>query len=134
MPTVCIELYRFVVCPFHSEVRAPFGLRVTHGRISLSMRRLSPCRPTRFNARSISSLEEKFVHVLNHSRHVALELPPLPQDESEEHLNDAERWDPTGRSNRAKILLLFGFVTIALCTAIDTSSSFSLGFRYAGSV
>jgi hypothetical protein len=91
----CIELYRFVVCPFHSEVRAPFGLRVTHGRISLSMRRLSPCRPTRFNARSISSLEEKFVHVLNHSRHVALELPPLPQDESEEHLNDAERWDPS---------------------------------------
>ncbi|KAN0129158.1 hypothetical protein V8E53_013029 [Lactarius tabidus] len=59
---------------------------------------------------------------------------PLPQDKSEEHINDAERWDPIVRSSRVKTLLLFGFVTIALCTAIDSVLLISLGLRYTRSV
>ncbi|KAN0129145.1 hypothetical protein V8E53_013016 [Lactarius tabidus] len=38
------------------------------------------------------------------------------------------------RSNRAKTILLFGFVIIALCTALDSVLLISLGFRYAQSV
>ncbi|KAN0129149.1 hypothetical protein V8E53_013020 [Lactarius tabidus] len=59
---------------------------------------------------------------------------PLPQDKSEEHINDAEHWDPVVRSNRAKTILLFGFVIIALCTALDIVLLISLGFSYAQSV
>jgi hypothetical protein len=58
---------------------------------------------------------------------------PPPQDKSDGYPNDAERWHPIVRSNRAKTLLLFGFVIIAVsaATAIDSVLIISLGFRYA---
>jgi len=59
---------------------------------------------------------------------------PLFQDKSEGYLNDAERWDPILRSNRVRKLLHFGFVIIAVCTALDSVLLVSLGFRYARSV
>jgi hypothetical protein len=63
----------------------------------LDTRRLSPCwGSTRFDARSISFVRGNF--------RFRFELPlamwrrnyqPLPQDKSEQYLNDSERWDPS---------------------------------------
>ena len=72
---------------------------------------------------------------------------PLPQDRD----NDADRWDssinqfcflcshpdstrPVVRSNRLRTFLHFGFVIIAVCTALEGVLLISLCFRYARSV
>ncbi|KAF8266924.1 hypothetical protein EI94DRAFT_1802324 [Lactarius quietus] len=54
----------------------------------------------------------------------------LPQDNSEGNFKDA---DPIIRSNRAKTLLYFGFVVVAVCTVLDSVLLISLGYRYARS-